>query len=160
MLSTPRPVEGNLPVNAVRATALPFTRNKSSVPSIKIESKGPYSNPRNAITLFLFWESTLFLFVAKSSYDSEFPSWRLRHQRRSLFCSGSQSDGSSSSTEQCSVSETVEADSVTRADLRNFFTSVCLKASFMDKVKVLLSNFTAFFKLENQHLGSREGNNR
>ena len=72
-------------------------------------------------------------------------------------CSGSQSDGSSSSTEQCSVSETVEADSVTRADLRNFFTSVCLKASFMDKVKVLLSNFTAFFKLENQHLGSREG---
>jgi len=60
VLSTPRPVEGNLPVNAVRATALPFTRNKSSVPSIKIESIGPYYNPRNAITLFLN-VSTFFL---------------------------------------------------------------------------------------------------
>lgn len=28
-------------MNAMRATALPFTRNKSSVPSIKIESIGP-----------------------------------------------------------------------------------------------------------------------
>ena len=60
MLSTPRPVEGNLPVNAVRANTLPFTRNKSSVPSIKIESIGPYYNPRNAITLFLN-VSTFFL---------------------------------------------------------------------------------------------------
>lgn len=40
--------------------ALPFTQNKSSVPSIKIESIGPYSNPRNAITLFLN-VSTFFL---------------------------------------------------------------------------------------------------
>lgn len=47
------------------------------------------------------------------------PNSRLRHYRRSLLCSGSQSDGSSSSTEQCSVYEIVEEEPQVSGDVDN-----------------------------------------